>query len=155
MISTLNHSLRVSSCVVCLRDDKVLLSRWVDPADADHKHWSFPGGGLEPGEDPFDAAIREAEEETGLAVEIDALLGMHTRVTPAPLSRGDGAVFHSLRVFYIGRVVGGRLRNEVGGSSDLAAWIDLAQVARLPRDERVDIGLALARERPASGRLRQ
>lgn len=139
--------------MVCLRDGKVLLSRWVDPEDADHKLWSFPGGGLEPGEDPFDAAIREADEETGLAVEIDALLGLHTRVTPAPPSRGDGAVFHSLRVFYLGRVVGGQLRNEVDGSSDLAAWIDLAQVARLPRDERVDIGLALAQERPATGRL--
>ena len=153
MTSTSNHSLRVSSCVICLRDGKVLLSRWVDPEDTDHTLWAFPGGGLEPGEDPFDAAIREADEETGLAVELDALLGMHTRVTPAPPSRGEGAVFHSLRVFYLGRVVGGQLRNEVAGSSDLAAWIDLEEVPVLPRDERVDIGLALAHEQPRAGRL--
>lgn len=37
---------------------------------------SFPGGGLEPGEDVIGAALRETEEEVGLRVERDAVLGL-------------------------------------------------------------------------------
>jgi 8-oxo-dGTP pyrophosphatase MutT (NUDIX family) len=37
--------------------------------------WLQPGGHIEPGETPWDAARREAEEETGLAVEFAPLDG--------------------------------------------------------------------------------
>ncbi|WP_194923045.1 NUDIX hydrolase [Catenulispora pinisilvae] len=146
------YSLRVSSCAVCLRDGQILLSRWVDPDDPARKLWSIPGGGIDHGEDPYDAAVREVREETGYEVAIDELLGMHTRVTPAPPSAREQVEFHSLRIFYAAHIVGGELRDEIGGSSDRAEWVGLDKVTGLPRDERVDIGIALARERPATGR---
>ena len=31
-----------------------------------YKNWDFPKGSIEPGEEPFDTAKRETEEETGL-----------------------------------------------------------------------------------------
>lgn len=41
-----------------------------------HHHWWFTiGGGLEPGEDPRDGAVRELYEETGIRVSPEDLVG--------------------------------------------------------------------------------
>lgn len=37
------------------------------------KSWQMPGGGVEDGESPEEAAIREVQEELGLALPIDSL----------------------------------------------------------------------------------
>jgi 8-oxo-dGTP pyrophosphatase MutT (NUDIX family) len=51
----------------CIFNDKgeVLLQR-----RGDSNKWGFPGGAIEIGETPHEAAIREAKEETGLDVEV-------------------------------------------------------------------------------------
>jgi 8-oxo-dGTP diphosphatase len=59
---------RAAARVVCLDDqDFVLLMHWRDPTDG-HQLWEPPGGGLEPGEGPREAVLREWAEETGLPV---------------------------------------------------------------------------------------
>lgn len=41
--------------------------------------WAFPGGKVDPGEDPSETALRECEEETGLRMEnIGSLTLVHT-----------------------------------------------------------------------------
>ena len=57
--------LRLAARVVLLDpDDRVLLMRYDDPPP-DGRHWSTPGGGLDPGEGYPEAALRELAEETG------------------------------------------------------------------------------------------
>ena len=52
--------------VICFdADDRVLMLHWRDPHDG-HLLWEPPGGGIDPGETPLQAARRELAEETGL-----------------------------------------------------------------------------------------
>jgi 8-oxo-dGTP pyrophosphatase MutT (NUDIX family) len=48
-------------------DRRLLLLNTCDPARPGHEWWELPGGGIKPGEQPRDAAVREFYEETGIA----------------------------------------------------------------------------------------
>lgn len=50
---------------------------------------SFPGGRIEPGETPEEAALRECEEETGIPTHLPEILG---RLTPISSPASPGAV---------------------------------------------------------------
>ena len=45
----------------------------------DEDRWNIPGGGVEKGESPWEAAVREAKEESGLDVKIVKLLGIYNK----------------------------------------------------------------------------
>ncbi len=136
--------MRVAAYAVITDDDgRVLLAHW---NEGRHAAWTLPGGGLEPGEDPEHAARREVREETGYRVALDALLGIHSRVIPASDRLSDDATgpLHALRIVYRAHTTGGRLRNEVDGSTDRAEWFPLAEVRHLSRVKLVDIALRMA-----------
>ncbi|WP_405485799.1 NUDIX domain-containing protein [Nocardia sp. NBC_00511] len=59
------------------RDGAILLIRRA-PGVFLTGRWELPGGGVEPGEQPEQAAVREAAEETGLAVTITAERAVHS-----------------------------------------------------------------------------
>lgn len=61
--------------------------------------WALPGGFVEVGESLERAAMREAEEETGLKVRLKTLLGMYS--DPARDPRG-----HTVTAVYIGEAHG-------------------------------------------------
>ncbi len=64
-------------CALIEREDRLLVAQ--RPA---HKllalKWEFPGGKVEPGEDPAVAIVREIREELGCAVEITRALARFT-----------------------------------------------------------------------------
>ena len=127
---------RVGAYVVIVRDGAVLLVRF-----AGSGRWTLPGGGLDHGEDPRDAAVREVEEETGLRIALGELIGIDS----ARWDRShDGSPIdlHALRILYTGEVVGGVLRDEADGSTDKAEWVPLSEVPERPRTSLVAIGLA-------------
>lgn len=136
--------LRVAAYAVVIDDaDRLLLAHWNEGRRA---AWTMPGGGLEPGEDPERAVVREVREETGYKVAVDELLGIHSRVIPPGrrLTPGVTEPLHTLRIVYRAHIVGGRLRNEKNGSTDRAEWFPLAEVAALQRVKLVDIALEMA-----------
>lgn len=57
------------------KDGKILLVR--EKKQRAYGLWNFPAGRLGKGENPVDAAKREAKEETGYDIEINGLLGIY------------------------------------------------------------------------------
>lgn len=121
---------RVAAYAVILRDGEILLSRLSESVTPDEL-WTLPGGGLDHGEDPRDAVVREVHEETGL----DAVVGDTARVYSAHLPgawrEGHRVDAHALRIVYDGWVPVDAPRPrvvEVGGSTMEAAWKPVADV---------------------------
>ena len=87
---------------VVIRDDtgRILLVRHVEG------RWQLPGGAVDPGETPAEAARRECMEEIGCVVEVDRIAGVYGgreyRVTYA---NGDDAAW--VATIFDGRIVSG------------------------------------------------
>lgn len=122
--------LRVAAYAVVVDEEgRWLLAHLTDPFP---DQWTLPGGGVDPGEHPEDAAVRETFEETGLHIELDGLLGVDSLVVLGAEHRPGAPDRHSVRIVYRGHVVGGELRHEVGGSTDRAAWHPADRLGSLP-----------------------
>jgi 8-oxo-dGTP pyrophosphatase MutT (NUDIX family) len=68
--------------------------------------WCIPGGGIDPGEQPAQAAAREVLEETGLVIE-PYLLTEICLETPIQYANGDHAQY--LVTTFLAKIVGGKL----------------------------------------------
>ncbi len=138
-----DHDTRVGAYAVLVDERRqILLALW---NERERPAWTLPGGGIEPDETPEQAAIREVREETGYDVELIRLLGEDAFSIPADERLdGSGRSLRSIRVVFEARIVGGALADEVGGTTDRAAWIPIADVPGLERVELVDVALRLA-----------
>jgi 8-oxo-dGTP diphosphatase len=133
--------IRVAAYAVIIEKGRILLAHW---SQGGYSGWTLPGGGIDPGEDPAHAAIREISEETGYVAELGELIGVDSKVIPAEhrLS-GSGVALHALRIVYTATVVGGELTNELDGSTGEAAWFALDELASLDRVDLVDVALRM------------
>ena len=87
----------------CLFDDRerVLLQK-----RGDSGKWGFPGGAIELGETPEEAAIREVKEETGLDIQVESLIGIYT---DSDIRYPNGDEAHSICIAYRLEAVSGQL----------------------------------------------
>ena len=103
---------------------KLLLMR-----DAEAGYWSLPGGLMEPGEVPADAAVREVHEETGVIVELEARVGVFGgsgyRVK---YKTGDEVSF--VMITFRGRPVGGAPRAD-GEESLEVGYFSLDEISQM------------------------
>jgi len=105
---------------ILVHDQRVVLVRASNPV-GNAPVWWLPGGGLIFAESPEEALTREFEEETGLLIAEPELVKVLSDVRRRP----NGDKVHSVRVIYRVQLVGGQLRDEQEGSTDMARWFDL------------------------------
>lgn len=121
---------RVAAYALILRDDRILLTRLASRISADEK-WHLPGGGVDHGENPRDALIREIREETGLDADVGDTARVYSAHLPSMWRQGRRWDYQALRIVYDAwvptdapepRVV------EVDGSTVDVAWHRVADV---------------------------
>lgn len=97
------HPTRVSARVVLLDEaSRTLLLRGRDPQGVGEPFWFTFGGGVEPGEELRETAVRELYEETGLRVRPESLGGpIWRRMSLFPF---NGEMMHSEEHFFALRV---------------------------------------------------
>jgi 8-oxo-dGTP diphosphatase len=134
---------RIAAYALCQDEaGRILLARLTYP-ETKAGHWTLPGGGIDFGEAPTAAVLRELTEETGLTGTVLYLAGVESWVRHGPVPGGSGDDFHAIQILYRVLVSGGTLRDELDGSTDAAAWFTRAELAELPVVELVEAGLRL------------
>jgi 8-oxo-dGTP diphosphatase len=119
---------RIASYGVCIDErDRLLLAR-AAPSLSLRGRWFLPGSGVDHGEHPTVALRREFEEESGLTVELGALLDVISDVRTLP----DGTSLHTVRLIYRVTSWQGDLRAETEGTTDAIRWVERDELASLP-----------------------
>ncbi len=119
---------RLAAYARVLHDDAVLLSRNSSRGPRPGT-WTLPGGGLDHGEPPAEAAAREVREECGLEPSIGRLLGVHDEHFTGTAPHGREEDFHGVHLVYAATVTEGEpVVQEADGTTDAVAWVPLADV---------------------------
>lgn len=117
--------LRVRAQALIIEDGKVLLARHHDLTIGE-RYWCMPGGGVEPGESPEQAAVRELKEETNLDIRIIRKI--------AELHLPGVTHGYAKAVTFLAKVTGGDM--SLGYDPEQVHWEDkfLQEVCWLPID---------------------
>ena len=120
---------RVAAYGLVVRDGSVLLTR-NSPRGPNPGLWNLPGGGVEHGEDPRDAVVRELAEETGLTATVGEVVIVDNVNLRGTAPSGRDEELHSVGIVYDVTVPAGAEPRvmEVEGTTDEAAWVPLAEV---------------------------
>lgn len=119
--------------------ERILLCRLAPMVEQYKGQWTLPGGGINWGEVPKTAVVREVKEETGLTATVGDLLDVDSRL----IEFSDKCV-HAIRIIYRASVEAvGPIIVEQGGSTDAVAWFSRAEVREIPLVSLAVKGVAL------------
>jgi 8-oxo-dGTP diphosphatase len=117
---------------------RILLGRRTDTGK-----WSLPAGGIDPGEQPADAAVREVYEETGVHIVVERLAGVALREVTYP----HGDVCQFLTVWFRCTAIGGHaaIHDEESSAVD---WYSPEELPDLDAFDQLRIDTALDDDAP-------
>ena len=95
---------RVAAYALLTRNDEVLLTRMSERTRIPGR-WTLPGGGIDHGEDPREALVREVYEETGLHVSPGHVADVHSSHFTGPRSDGLVEDYHGIHLIFHGTVL--------------------------------------------------
>lgn len=123
---------RVAAYARIIRDDTLLLTRI--SANGHHTgHWSLPGGGIDHGEHPRDAVVREVYEETGLRARVGRLLDVHDTHFTGVAPSGRTEDYHGIHLVFAAAVDDAPAYvTEADGTTDAVAWVPLDRLEAQP-----------------------
>lgn len=124
-----------ASAVVVDPEGRILLHRRTD-----NQLWSIPGGGMEVGETIAETIIREVEEETGLKVEPERLVGIYTNPRHV-VAYDDGEVRQQFSICFACRIVGGQLLDHADESLEVGFFTP-EQIEAIPMHPSIRLRIA-------------
>lgn len=127
---------RPSAYAIVVYEGKILLSK-------QYGTFHLPGGGVELGETPENAAIREVREETGIIISAPQLVGSISNFFTWRQRDGQPVHVQSILMYYIATFIGGELSKEgfdevekmVG---EMPEWIPLEELDTIRAGSTVD-----------------
>lgn len=133
----------LASLVIVEQEGRYLLIK--ESKEACRNKWFLPGGRAMPDESMIQAAVRESKEESGLDVELTGLLFLDQLIDSDPTKSGN-----RIRFVFLGKPIGGALKQSEDEHSMCAGWFSEAEAARLElRSPFVLDILKMLRENPA------
>ncbi|MGW7033482.1 NUDIX hydrolase [Streptomyces xanthophaeus] len=118
----------------------------------DNNLWALPGGGHDAGESIAQTVVREVEEETGIAVVVEDIIGLYTDPQHV-MVYDDGEVRQQFSICFHARPIGGTLRTS--SESKEVRWVAPAELDQLNIHPsmrlRIVHGLDAARSEPYIG----
>lgn len=102
-------------------EGRILLQR-----RADDGRWNLPAGGIDPGESPDQAVVREVREETGLEVRATRVAGVFGGPGAFHHRYGNGDEVEFTAIVFECEIVGGALQGDGDETAELG-WFPLAE----------------------------
>ncbi len=129
---------RVAAYGLIKHEDSILLCRLSHQVPKKQGYWTLPGGGVEFGEHPADAMVREVMEETGLSVTAGNVITVDSMRVDS-----EDHDYHGIRIIYATTFLHGELKFEKNGTTDFCQWVRQDEITSLPLVELAKTGVDL------------
>lgn len=137
---------RLAAYAIVIADNRILLTQ-LSHRTGWPGGWTLPGGGVDHGEHPRDAVVRETFEETGQRVTDPVLVDVESEHFEGVSPRGVLEDFHAVRLLFSVTVdePTAPVVHDVGGTTSDARWFTLDEAEQLQLVPLAQVALARVR----------